>query len=274
MIFNSEQHSIFYEHQDYGSKNTLILIHGFGGDSSDWDELVAELDGRLSYLLLDLPGCGKSEMISDDRYYSFEGLSKLVSELVAYLKIEFPLPCGYSAGGRLVYYLTANEIIPNQNAFIVISSTPGIPIPEIKIERAKQDILLAQAIQDKGIAWWVDYWLSLKLFDGLRILSDEFNHNYFQRKLKNNAETLAKYLRYSGLGVMEPQQEKLRKLDISGLLLSGGNDLKYSEIAGRVIRVNKKFRSVVVQDSWHALHIEKPKETAVLIIDFIKNLVE
>lgn len=92
-----------------------------------------------SFLIPDLPGCGKSSFVDDPWFFSFEGLSELLIELIEEVNINNPILCGYSAGGRLAFYMAANNLLENK-AFISISSTPGLPTDELRAERAAEDI--------------------------------------------------------------------------------------------------------------------------------------
>lgn len=94
---------------------------------------------------------------------------------------------------------------------------------------------------DFGIDAWVDNWLKLELFDGLKTLPETFYKTYDTRKRLNSTKILKNYLLNSGLGVMPFLQDKLRSIKQSGLLITGGNDKKYEGIAKRVRGLNKRL---------------------------------
>ncbi len=263
---------IYYEFADRGSRHVLLLTHGFGGSSADWDLFTAALPADQSYIVFDLPGCGSSEKGTDDTFYTFDGLGEVAAAVVSACGVTSVVPCGYSAGGRLVYYITAHRMLPGQAAFVAISTTPGIPVEADREERRIGDIGHAGMIAEHGIVAWADRWLSLDLFDGLKQMPEDFMADYRRRRLQNDTEVLQKYLLLSGTGVMEPQQPLLRELDMPGLLISGGNDEKYTGIGSRVTRVNKRFKHFVIEGGWHTVYIEKPAETVKLIIEFINEL--
>lgn len=263
---------IFYEFADRGSRHTLLLVHGFGGSSADWELFTAALPADQSYILFDLPGCGNSEKGADDSFYTFDGLGEVAAAVVQVCGVKSVVPCGYSAGGRLVYYITAHRMLAWQTAFVAISTTPGIPVDADREERRIGDIGHAAMIGEHGIEAWAERWLSLDLFDGLKQMPEDFMKEYRKRRLQNDPEVLQNYLLFSGTGVMEPQQPLLRELDMPGLLISGGNDEKYAGIGSRVIRVNKRFKHFVIDGGWHTVYIEKPAETVKLIIDFLNEL--
>ena len=264
--------SIYYDFADRGSRHVLVLIHGFGGSSADWELFTAALPADQSYILIDLPGCGQSEKGSDDSFYTFGGLGDVVASVVGACGVKSAVLCGYSAGGRLVYYITAHRLIDSQTAFVAISTTPGIPVEANREERRLGDIDHAAMISEYGIEAWAENWLKLDLFEGLKQMPEDFMVEYRKRRVQNDPEVLQKYLLYSGTGVMEPQQPLLRELEMPGLLISGSCDEKYLGIASRVTRVNKLYKHVVIEGGWHTLYIEKPAETVKLIIDFLEEL--
>lgn len=271
MYYNFRGIDVHYEHQRTGSKYTLVLIHGLGGYSGDWSRLTEAFSDEQSFLIPDLPGCGKSSFVDDPWFFSFEGLSELLLELIEEIKVNNPVLCGYSAGGRLVFYMAANEMLKNKG-FISISSTPGLPTDELRAERAAEDIEHAAKIMEFGIDAWVDNWLNLELFDGLKTLPETFYKQYDTRKRLNSAKILKNYLLNSGLGVMPFLQDKLRSVKQPGLLITGGNDKKYEGIAQRVCGLNKRFEHIVIPESWHTVYMEKPVETAKAIKAFLTKI--
>jgi 2-succinyl-6-hydroxy-2,4-cyclohexadiene-1-carboxylate synthase len=271
MYYNFRGIDVHYEHHRTGSKYTLVLIHGLGGYSGDWERMTEAFTDHQSFLIPDLPGCGKSSFVDDPWFFSFEGLSELLIELIEEVNINNPILCGYSAGGRLAFYMAANNLLQNK-AFISISSTPGLPTDELRTERAAEDIEHATKIMEFGIDAWVDNWLNLELFDGLKTLPESFYKAYDTRKRLNSTKILKNYLLNSGLGVMPFLQDKLRSVDQSGLLITGGNDKKYEGIAQRVCGLNKRFAHIVIPESWHTVYMEKPIETAEAIKEFLKKI--
>jgi len=47
-----------------GSGPTVLLIHGVGGDSSNWDSVAERLGARFDVIAMDLRGHGKSDLIT------------------------------------------------------------------------------------------------------------------------------------------------------------------------------------------------------------------
>ena len=90
---NIEGKQIFY--RIIGSGNPVVLIHGFGEDSTVWNKQVESLKSHFQFIVPDLPGSGRSEMIDD---MSVEGMAEVVKYI---LDSECPkvLPLGEDLGG-------------------------------------------------------------------------------------------------------------------------------------------------------------------------------
>lgn len=75
-------------------KPVIVLLHGWGANSSIWSDLVDYLDGAFSLRLIDLPGLGRSEALENPNR---ESLANTLSDAVSDLS-EFHL-VGWSLGG-------------------------------------------------------------------------------------------------------------------------------------------------------------------------------
>jgi len=102
-----EDKKIFY--RVIGSGQPVVLIHGFGEHGDVWKNQVPIIDYRNGYrqaitendtifrfIVPDLPGSGKSEMVDD---MSMEGLSEVIKKLLDREKIHSCIMIGHSMGG-------------------------------------------------------------------------------------------------------------------------------------------------------------------------------
>jgi pimeloyl-ACP methyl ester carboxylesterase len=97
---NYQSKTIFYRVS--GTGKPVMLLHGFGEDSSVWDKQVAYLQPDFKVIVPDLPGSGKSEMVVD---MSMEGLAEVVH---AIMEAENAGTCpviGHSMGGYITLAL-------------------------------------------------------------------------------------------------------------------------------------------------------------------------
>ena len=100
-------------------RESVVLLHGFGGTGRSWDDVVAHLPERYRPFALDLPGHG--DQVDAPRPISFEGC---VASVLERAPERFVL-AGYSMGGRIALHiaLAAPERIER---LVLVSTTAGI----------------------------------------------------------------------------------------------------------------------------------------------------
>ena len=79
-----------------GDGNPVILLHGFGEDSSVWDQQVAFLKNNYQLITPDIPGSGASELTDD---VSMEGIGEIVKQIADAEELEDFVLIGHSMGG-------------------------------------------------------------------------------------------------------------------------------------------------------------------------------
>ena len=106
-------------HDTSGEGDNLVLLHGWGMNSSVWDPFLAELKNAYRVTLIDLPGHGYSQNTElesaslDDWVYAVEALLPERSILL-----------GWSLGGLVAMQL-ALKIPDKLQALIMMTATPS-----------------------------------------------------------------------------------------------------------------------------------------------------
>jgi pimeloyl-ACP methyl ester carboxylesterase len=101
-----------------GKGNVVVLIHGFGEDSSVWKNQLDALSG-FQLILPDLPGSGGSDIQED---MSMEGLASAVQTILTVENVNSCTIIGHSMGGYVT--LAFAERFPEQlNGFGLFHST-------------------------------------------------------------------------------------------------------------------------------------------------------
>lgn len=91
-----------------GHGPTLLLLHGFGADSTSWIRLAPILRHRFELLIPDLPGFGESEP-PQRLDFTIESQAKRLAEFLGALDIGPCLVAGNSMGGYLATTLAAHH---------------------------------------------------------------------------------------------------------------------------------------------------------------------
>lgn len=97
-----QSHQIAY--RLIGAGTPVMLVHGFGEDSLIWDKQIEFLQNHCLLLVPDLPGSGKSEMITDKSSDDPISMADYAAVLEAILEEENIKECimlGHSMGGYI-----------------------------------------------------------------------------------------------------------------------------------------------------------------------------
>ena len=257
------------------NKPLILFLHGFMGNSDEFDAVVKSLANEFYCLSVDLPGHGKTQVLDDDCYTMAKTADALISFLDNLLdsvlnksKISRCFLIGYSMGGRLALYLMLH--FPQYfHKVILESASPGLSTQKEKLERVKRDEQIARKLarmttKDDFIIF-LDNWYNQPIFGNIK------NHPQFERmiknRLQNNPEDLAKSLRLMGTGVQPSLWNYLQENKVPLLLLVGEHDKKFVDINKRMLDINEfcELNLHIVKNTAHNIHLENAPV-------FVKNI--
>lgn len=175
---------------------------------------------------------------------------------------------GYSMGARLCLRLALDN--PTQvNALVLVSGSPGIRDAGAREARIAADERRAQELERDGLELFLERWLDQRLFETLpreKAMLDE-------RRKFNNVPRIAHQLRALGQGVQEPLWDRLGEVRVPVLLLAGGYDRAYSELAREMATAIGRHAVVeIVPQAGHAVHLEQPEDVAHRIAAWVSKL--
>lgn len=91
-----------------GSGQPVVLIHGFGEDSKIWDKQIDFLATRCQLIVPDLPGSGKSALVtekdlsrSSDDPISISDYADIINAILLWENIDNCMMLGHSMGGYI-----------------------------------------------------------------------------------------------------------------------------------------------------------------------------
>ena len=240
---------------DPGSRETLLLLHGFTQTGRSWDGVIASLPPE-SYRATapDLRGHGQA---AARRPVTFEAC---LADLLAIAPRRFDL-AGYSMGGRLALAL-ALAAPERVSGLTLVSTSAGLTDAGERARRRERDEALAEKLERDGLEPFVRDWSAQPLFAGqpaaVRRLADA-------DRLRNDAAGLAASLRGMGVGSMEPLWPRLGELRMPVIVVAGARDGRYVEIGQRLVAAMAQARLTIVPDAGHALTLEAPAAVAAAI---------
>jgi len=236
----------------------ILFLHGFMGNSHEFDEAISLLSNDFNCLTIDLPGHGKTQVLENDYCYSMAKAADNIINLLDKLKVSQCFLIGYSMGGRLALYLILNY--PQRFQKVILeSASPGLSTEKERLERVKRDELIARKlermIEKDDFRKFLDNWYKQSIFGNIK------NHPQFEQmienRLQNHPVELAKSLRFMGTGVQPSLWEKLANNQVPLLLLIGKKDEKFIDINTRMTQINQFCELKIIENSAHNIHLEK-----------------
>ncbi|GAB4276824.1 MAG: 2-succinyl-6-hydroxy-2,4-cyclohexadiene-1-carboxy late synthase [Candidatus Promineifilaceae bacterium] len=256
-----------------GNGRPLVLLHGFTGSSANWEALTAVFAPHFRLIAIDLLGHGRTASPPNPTRYQMEKVAADVTEIIQHTLSASSAPLrfnllGYSMGGRLALYIALHYPHLIQS-LILESASPGLAAETERAERCQRDNALADRIERDGMPTFVDFWEKLPLWESQKQLPDETRLALHRQRLQNNPAGLANSLRGMGTGVQPSLWPRLGELKMPVLLLSGALDEKFVGINRQMAAQMPTAQLVVVPDTGHTVHLERPSTFANLVLSFL-----
>ena len=84
----------------YGSGQPLVLVHGFGEDSSVWEHQISALSGLARLIVPELPGTGQSSLLKGENI-SMDDYADSIHAVLEEEKVTECIMIGHSMGGYI-----------------------------------------------------------------------------------------------------------------------------------------------------------------------------
>jgi 2-succinyl-6-hydroxy-2,4-cyclohexadiene-1-carboxylate synthase len=244
--------------EERGAGPRLALVHGFTQSGRAWGPAADALAGHHRLLVLDAPGHGRSAGVEADLPAGADLMAEVVGAggPAAWL--------GYSMGGRYALHVALRH--PGLvERLVVVSATGGIDDPAEREARRRADEALAARVEAEGVEPFVRWWLAQPMFAAIGPESAQT-----EARLDNTAAGLSSSLRRAGPGNQEPLWDVLGGLAMPVLVVAGGLDAKYCELAARLARCIGTNATVrIVEDAGHACHLTRPEAFVEAVEDWL-----
>lgn len=221
---------------------TVVILHGWGQDSSDWAVFKKMLEKDFSVVALDLPGFG--EELLEDKNWTIPDYADWVTSRLGEIQGD-KIILGHSFGGRIASYIASNR--PKWLKGLILYGAPCVYRPSLQI---KIKIRLA------------------KILRGLNM-----------RKLFAVKNTELANADGAGLGkvfrnaVPFDQTESLSQIAVPTLLVWGEYDSTVPLlIARRIQTLITTSKLAIIDQVGHNAHLENPYLFYGIVKNFIKNL--
>ena len=250
---------IYYEM--IGQGDPLLLIHGLGSSSQDWEMQLPEFSSHFQVINIDLRGHGRSEKPPGP--YSIPLFAEDTARLISELGLESTHILGISLGGMVAFQM-ALDYPDLVRSLVIVNSVPE---------------LIAHNFKDR-----IDYWkrlLIVRLF-GLekmgQVLAERFFtepeyealRQIFVRRWAENYKPsyLASLKAAFGWSVLG----RLGEILTPTLVVGADGDYFSNAEKERYTRLMPNAELIIVENSRHALPAEKPAEFNQTVLSFLLNL--
>jgi len=263
-----KNYNFYYTINGNINQPVILFLHGFLGNSQDFNTRISSLFPQFCCLTIDLPGHGETQVLGEDIYYKMPETATALIEVLNYLKISQCYLMGYSMGGRLGLYLTLH--FPQYFQKVILESiSPGLKTESERLQRLISDTKKAEQLQTLDFSIFLEQWYHQPLFQTLKN-HPEFDQ-IFDHRLKNNPIELSKSLRYLGTGNQPSLWEKLPKNQIPLLLLVGEYDHKFKHINQEINQLCPVSQLQIIPNCGHNILIENPQQWINVIVKFLSE---
>lgn len=257
--FDHDECQLHYE--EYGSGTPLLLVHGLGSSTLDWEYQIPTLSRHHRVISLDLRGHGRSD--KPDERYSIAGFAEDVAALVEHLNLSPVHLVGISMGGMTGFQVGVDYPELLKSLTIVNSA------PEVKVKRPKDVLMVAQR-------WLFSRLLSLDTIGKKlgRLLFPKPEQVELRLKVErrwpmnDKRAYLASLNAIIGWGV----RERLARITCPTLVVTADHD--YTPVASKQAYVDElpNARLLVVQDSRHATPMDQPEFFNTQLLAFLAEV--
>lgn len=257
-VIDSEGLDIYFE--EFGQGQPLLLIHGLGSSSRDWELQIPEFEQHFRVIAVDLRGHGRS-----DKPLGSYSMRQFAGDAVQVLRALGAVPAhvlGISLGGMVAFQLALDfpDLI---DKLVIVNSVPEL--------------------RPRNLADRLGFWQRLLIIrlSGMEKMGEvlakrflprpeqEALREIFIRRWSENdkAAYLASLKSAFGWSV----RDRLREIKTPTLVIGAEEDYFSTALKEDYTALMPYASLVVIPDSRHALPAEKPEEFNRLVLDFLTS---
>lgn len=254
--FEHEGCNLHYE--EFGHGAPLLLVHGLGSSTLDWEQQIPALSTRYRVIVPDVRGHGRSDKPRER--YSIAGFSADMVALIEHLNLGPVHYVGLSMGGMIGFQLAVDQPQLLKSLCIVNSA------PEVKL-RSRDEY------------WqWFKRWSLMHMLSmgaigkalGAKLFPEpgqaQLRRKIAQRWAKNDRRAyLASFDAIIGWGV----QERLSRVSCPTLIVSADRDYTPVSLKEAYVKLLPDARLVVIADSRHATPLDQPERFNQTLLEFL-----
>ncbi len=264
-----------------GKGETLLFIHGLGGNLSHWIKSVNDLSKDFNCIAIDLPGYGWSDINTDSiKKDILQFYSNIINEFLEKKKIKSASLIGHSMGGQIA---TINALQNKKIQNLILVAPAGL---ETFSEKESQLLIASTPAtvfekQDENI---IRYNFKTNFVEQ-PIDVEQLIQDRLKLKSCNNFKEYCETVSAGIKGMLSHSiKDSLSFLKIQVFILFGAQDalipnrylhptLTAIELTNQASKLISNCKVEFIEKAGHLVQYEKNKETNILIKNFIKSTI-
>ncbi|WP_212630763.1 alpha/beta hydrolase [Pseudomonas sp. KB-10] len=245
-------------YEDYGRGEPLLLVHGLGSSTRDWEYQIPVLAQHYRVIALDVRGHGRSD--KPRGAYRIADFADDVAALIQYLQLPSVHLVGISMGGMIGFQLGVDRPELLRSLTIVNSG------PEVKAKSPRDWLEIARR-------WTLSRLLSLETIAKAlaKLLFPRPEQAELRRKVEerwpqnDKRAYLASLDAIIGWGV----RERLKRITCPTLVITADRDYTPVERKREYVAEMPNARLLVIENSRHATPLDQPERFNSALLAFL-----
>jgi pimeloyl-ACP methyl ester carboxylesterase len=261
MFFSYKGGRIHYS--DSGKGKPVVLLHGYLESSEVWNGFAEKLRSEFRVILIDLPGCGLSDVYGE--VHSMEFMAQAIKELIVSVGLKKVFLTGHSLGGYVALAFLQN-FPGNLSGYCLFHSQP-FPDTPAALDKRRREIEIVR--MGKKNLMYPDNVIRMFATSNLESFSGALQRSKDIASLIPGEGIIAilngMMIRPSRLAFME--EGKVPCLWILGSM----DNYIPCEFIQTMVNLPANARVVVLKNSGHMGFIEEEKLAVKIFSDFVNN---
>ncbi len=252
--------NIYYELHGEGAP--LVMIHGLGSSTRDWEYQIDFFKKQFKILVFDLRGHGKTD--KPETPYTVDLFASDAAALIQHIFPQGANVVGHSLGGMVAFQLTLDhpELV---NTLTILNSAPAVIFPTIKSQ-------LYFHLRSFDVRFFGMKHISTQLAKMLFPYPDQANlrQTFIERWCENDPKAYLNSLKaFRGWTVMH----RLPSLTCPTLIITADRDYTPVTFKEFYTRMIPNAELVVIKNSGHISNVDQPEAFNNTLMNFLlKNM--
>jgi pimeloyl-ACP methyl ester carboxylesterase len=248
---------LYYE--IHGAGQPLVLIHGLGSSTRDWEAQVPEFSQSYHVITFDLRGHGQSDKPTGP--YHVAMFAADLADLLQTLGIGAAHVVGLSLGGAVAFQF-ALDYPERVKTLTIVNSAPTLGDPAYAQQEIERRIGIVRQLGMRAMGQA----LSANLFPGPEQAS--LRETFVERWAENDPEA---YIHATRSMLGWDVTDRLSALRCPTLVIAADQDYSPIDVKEAYVKLIPDAQLVVIADAHHAVPMEQPEQFNTVLRRFMAD---